>query len=93
MKNVLTPLAKSVLVPLGLTAAAPAAIATDAAIQKKSFRSRMKTLIISNQEMDEIIKTVKSLKESGFLKKRLIETIEAKQQKSGIYQYVIKYTI
>ena len=53
----------------------------------------MKTLIISNQEMDEIIKTVKSLKESGFLKKRLIETIEAKQQKSGIYQYVIKYTI
>ena len=32
MKNVLTPLAKSVLVPLGLTAAAPAAIATDAAI-------------------------------------------------------------
>ena len=32
MKNVLTPLAKSVLVPLGLTAAATAATATDAAI-------------------------------------------------------------
>ena len=32
MKNILTPLAKSVLVPLGLTAAATAATATDAAI-------------------------------------------------------------
>ena len=53
----------------------------------------MKSLIISNEEMDEIIKTVKSLKESGLLIKGLIETIEAKQQKSRIYQYVIKYTI
>ena len=35
MKNVLKPLAKSVLIPLGLTAATSA---TDAAIQKKSFR-------------------------------------------------------
>ena len=32
MKNVLTPLAKSILVPLGLTAAATAATATNAAI-------------------------------------------------------------
>ena len=38
MKNVLKPLAKSVSVPLGLTAAAAAA-ATDAAIQKKVFGS------------------------------------------------------
>ena len=37
MKNVLKPLAKSVSVPLGLTAAAAAA--TDAAIQKKVFGS------------------------------------------------------
>ena len=36
MKNVLTPLTKSVLVPLELTAAASA---TDAAIQKKNFGS------------------------------------------------------
>ena len=39
MKNVLKPLAKSVSVPLGLTAAAAAAAATDAAIQKKVFGS------------------------------------------------------
>ena len=38
----------------------------------------MKTLIISNEEMDEIMKTDKSIKESGLLIKGLIETIEAK---------------
>ena len=53
MKHVLTPLAKSVLVRLGLTAATSA---TDAVIQKKIFRSGMTTLIISNKEMDDIMK-------------------------------------
>ena len=36
MKNVLNPLAKSILIPLGLTAAAAA---TDAPIYKKTFES------------------------------------------------------
>ena len=49
--NVLKPLAKSVLIPLGLTAAASA---TDAAIHKKMFRSSTTTLIISNKEMNDI---------------------------------------
>ena len=44
MKNVLKPLAKSVLIPLGLTAAASA---TDAAFHKKMFGSGITTLIIS----------------------------------------------
>ena len=48
MKNVLKLLAKSVLIPLGLTAAASA---TDAAIHKKMFRSGTTTLIISNEEI------------------------------------------
>ena len=43
MKNVLTPLAKSVMVPLGLM---PKALATDAAIQKKSVTT---ALIVSNE--------------------------------------------
>ena len=43
MKTAFTPLAKSLLVPLGLTAAASA---TDAAIQKKSFRSGTTSLVI-----------------------------------------------
>ena len=53
MKNVLTPLAESVLVPLGLTAAEST---TDAAIQKKIFGSGATALIISNEEMNNIKK-------------------------------------
>ena len=44
---VLKPLAKSVLIPLGLTAAASA---TDAAIHKKMFGSGVTMLIISNEK-------------------------------------------
>ena len=62
MKNLLIPLAKSVLIPLGLTAAASA---TGAAIQKKVFESGKTTLIISNEEMNDIIKIVKSLEVTG----------------------------
>ena len=60
MKNVLKPLAKNVLIPLGLTAAAAA---TDAASQKKIFGQSMTTLIILIEESLE----VKSLEESGLL--------------------------
>ena len=59
MKNVLKPLSKSVPSLLGLTAAAAA---TDAAIHKKTFGSGMTTLIISNEEMKDIMKTINSLK-------------------------------
>ena len=58
--NVLKPLAKSVLIPLGLTAAASA---TDADIHKTMFGSGNATLIISNEEMN-IMKIVKSIGES-----------------------------
>ena len=54
-ENVLKPLAKSVFIPLGLTAASPA---TDAAIDKKMFGSGNTTLIISNEEMNDIMKIV-----------------------------------
>ena len=71
--NVLKPLAKSVLIPLGLTAAASA---TDAVIHKKMFGSGTTTLIISNEEMNDIIKIVKSLEVSGLLTKGVRETIK-----------------
>ena len=58
IKNVLKPLAKSVLIPLGLTAAASA---TDPAIHKNMFGSGVTTLIISNEEMNDIMNIVKSL--------------------------------
>ena len=42
-----------------------AASATNAAIHKKVFRSGTMTLIISNEKMNDIMKIVKSLEESG----------------------------
>ena len=53
MKNVLKPLAKSVLIQLGITEAASA---INAAIKKKMFGSGMTTLIILNEKMDDIMK-------------------------------------
>ena len=73
MRNVLKPLAKSFLIPLGSTSAAPAA---DAAIQRKMFWSGMTTMIISNDEMNDIMKIVTSLEDSGLLIKVVSETIE-----------------
>ena len=64
MKNVLKPLAKSVLIPLGLIAAASA---TDAAIHKKMFGASFKKLLIPDEDMNDIMKIVKSLEESGLL--------------------------
>ena len=53
MKNVIKPLGKIVLIPLGLTAAASTA---DAGIHKKILRSGTITLIISNDEKEELLK-------------------------------------
>ena len=61
IKNVLKPLAKSVLIPLGLTVAATA---IHAPIHKKLFGHVTATLIISNEKMNDIFKIVKSLEES-----------------------------
>ena len=77
--NVLKPLVKSVLLTLGLTAAA----ATDPAIHKKMFGSGATTLIICNEEINDIKKIIKLLEESGLLIKSVSKTIksEAKEQK------------
>ena len=62
-----------------------AASATDVAIQKKIFGSGRTTLMISNEEMDDIMKIVKSLEDSGFLIKGVSERVknEAKEQIGG----------
>ena len=88
--NLLKPLAKSILTPLGLTAAAAA---TDVAIYKKMFGSgtcplnlaKQTTLIILNEEVHNIMKIVTSLEESSLLIKSISEAIknEAKEQKGG----------
>ena len=79
IKNVIKPLVKSVLIPLGLTAAASAA---DAGIHKKILGSgNMTTLIISNDEMGDIIKIVKSLEDSGLLINGLLKQFKMKKKK------------
>ena len=82
---VLKPLAKNALIPLGPTATGSA---TDTAIHKKMFGSGVRpsdlvsctTLIISNEEMNDIMKIVKSLEESGLLMKGVSQTIKKKAQ-------------
>ena len=76
IKNVIKPLAKSVLIPLGLTAVASAA---DARIHKKILGSgHNRTLIISNYEMKDILKKVKYLEDFDF---GILLKDEAKEQK------------
>ena len=79
MKNVIQPLAKGFLIPLELIAAASAA---DAEIHKNILEPGTTTLIIFNDETEDIIKIVKSLEVSGLLLKGVGETIEneAKEQ-------------
>ena len=68
------------MITLGLTAAASA---TDAATHKKLFGSGNMALIILNEEMNDIMKTVKSLEKSGLLITGVSKTIksEVKEQK------------
>ena len=71
-------LAESVLIPLGSTTSVSA---TDATIQKKVFRTKKKKFEkekrISNKEMDDIMKIIKSLKEYNLL----IKGVREKNQK------------
>ena len=87
MKNILKPIAKSVLIPLRLTAAASA---TDAAIHKKMFGSGTTTLVISNEKMNDVIKTVTSPRESSILIKSVgVTKNEAKKQKGGLLKMLL----
>ena len=88
IKNVITRLAKSVLIPLGLTAAASAA---DAGIYKEILRSGNTTLVISNKDMEDLIKILKSLEDSGLLLKGVTESVqnEIKEQKGGFLSMLL----
>ena len=84
MKNVIQPLAMSFLIPLGLLVAV---LAADAGIHKKILGSgHNTTLIISNDEMKEILKIFQSLEDSRLLLEGVSETMknEAKEQKYGV---------
>ena len=100
IENVFKPLVKNVLIQSGLTAVASAIYP---AIHKKMFGSgahlrmldphsldlgKQTTLIISNEEMNNIMKIIKSLEESGLLIKGVSKTIknEAKHKKEDFLE-------
>ena len=61
--------------------------------KRKFFRSGMKTLIILNEEINDIIAIIKPLKKPGFSIKGVIKAIknEAKQQKGVFFRHAIRY--
>ena len=61
--NILQPLAKNVIIPLGLKAAGSA---TDAAIHKKMFGSGFLALIVSDEEKNNIMKSLGLLKNQDY---------------------------
>ena len=75
------PLANNVLAPLGITVAPSA---TDEGIQKKIHGSGTITLMISNEEMNDIMKIVQALEDSNILPQAVTKTLknETKEQKA-----------
>ena len=99
IKNVIKPLAKNVLIALGLTAAASAA---DAGTHKKilgsgnrplsaAWHNNNTVLIKSNNEIEDFIKIVKSYEDSGSLLKGASETVqnEVKEQRGGFLSMLL----
>ena len=84
--KVALPLAKSVLAPLGLTAAMSA---IDGSIQKKIHGSGVKS-IIEQEDVNDIMKIIKALENSGILLKGVSKTIEneTKEQRGGFLRFL-----
>ena len=85
--KVAMPLAKNVLVPLGLTAAMSA---TDGSIQKKIHGSGVK-LIIEQEDMNDIMKIIEALENSGISLKGVSKTVqkETKEQRGGFLSMLL----
>ena len=81
-------MAENFLLPFELSEGMSAAGAT---IQNKIYGSGCTSLIISNEEMEDKMKIVKSQEESVLLMKRISETIknEAKEQKGGFLSVLL----
>ena len=87
LMKVAMPLAKNVLAPLGLTAAMSA---IDGSIQKKIHGSGIK-LIIEQGDMNDIIKIIEALENSGTLLKGIRKAIEnkTKEQRGGFLSMLL----
>ena len=89
LMKVAIPLAKNVLAPLGITAAASA---IDSGIKKKIHGSGTTILIISNEEMNDIMKITQALEDSNILLKGVTNTIkdETKETKGGFLSMLLE---
>ena len=87
LMKVALPLAKNVLAPLGLTTAMSA---IDGSIQKKIHGSGVK-LIIEQEDMNDIMKIIEALENSGILLKGVSKTIknETKEQRGGFLSMLL----
>ena len=85
LMKVAVPLGKNILAPLRKTAAVSA---MNAWIQKKIHGSGTTTLIISNEEMNDIIKIVQALEDSNILLKGVTNTIK---NEARTFKYAIRY--
>ena len=93
LMKVALPLAKNVLAPLGLTAAMSA---IDGSIQKKIHASGVTKragvkLIIEHEDMNDIMKIIKALENSGILLKGVSKPIknETNEQKGGFLSMLL----
>ena len=87
LMKVALPLAKNVLALLGLTAAMSA---IDGSIQKKTYGSGVK-LIIEQEDMNDIMKIIEALENSGILLKGVSKTIEneTEEQRGGFLSMLL----
>ena len=81
------PLAKNILAPLDLTAATSA---IDGSIQKR-MRGKGIKLIIEQEDMNDIMKIIEALENSGILLKGVRKTIESetKKQRGGFLSMLL----
>ena len=79
-------LLKSVIKPLGLLGLTAASSAIDAGVQKKIYGSGTKILVVSNEEINDIMKIIQALEDSNILLKGVPKTIknETKGKKGGL---------
>ena len=85
------PLLKSVIKLLGLLGLTAASSEIDAGVQKKTYGAGTTTLVISNEEMNDLMKIVQALEDSNILLKSVTKAIknETKEQKGGFLSMLL----
>ena len=85
------PLLKSIIKPLVLLGLTAASSVIDAGVQKKMYGFGTTILVISNEEMNDIMKIVQALEDSNILLKGVTKTIknETKEQKGGFLSMLL----